>query len=103
MYGKPASTDKPTREMLDHADKVILDKARDVLMARFDGYYADHYGSIDEAVLDLMGLEEEPQSYRIDECCSESVYALVRAKKYKKTKCEPCCGTGEVGEFIEVE
>jgi hypothetical protein len=103
MYGKPDSTELPTREKLHFADKQALDKARDILLLLFKGYYADNYGSIDEAVLTLMGLEEEAGSYRIDECCSSSIYTLTRAKTYKQTKCEPCCGTGEVGEFIEVE
>ncbi|MHC4933799.1 MAG: hypothetical protein ACYTGV_16595 [Planctomycetota bacterium] len=103
MYGKPESIDKPTRDKLDNADKLVLNKARDILLALFDGYYADHHGSVDEAVLDLMGLEEESVSYMIDECCSGGCYTLTRAKVYKKTKCEKCCGTGEVGEYVEVE
>jgi hypothetical protein len=103
MYGKPESTEKPTREKLHFADKQALDKARDILLLLFDGYYADHHGSIDEAVVELLGLEEQSVSYMIDECCSAGCYTLVRAKTYKKTKCEKCCGTGEVGEYVEVE
>ncbi|MHC4934063.1 MAG: hypothetical protein ACYTGV_17960 [Planctomycetota bacterium] len=103
MYGKPESTEKPTRENLNDVERFTLNEAREVLLRHFDGYYTDHHGSIDEAVLDLLGLEEESVSYQIDECCSAGCYTLTRAKTYKKTKCEKCCGTGEVGEFIEVE
>lgn len=103
MYDKPDSIDKPTRENLTDEDRAALNKARDILLRLFDGFHGETYSTVGDAVLDLMALEEEPESYPIDECCSGSTYVLKRAVKYHETQCPKCKGNGKIGEMSEVE
>lgn len=103
MYGKPESTKKPTRDDLDDEERKTLNEARDVLLQRFEGFHSDSYSCVGDAVLSLMGLDSESELYAIDDCCSGSVYVLKRDEAYVKEKCPKCRGSGEIGEFKQVE